>query len=304
MVDSPKVLVVGAGGIIGQHMMEREPALKSPPIYTRRTLDNPLFDSLDITADEWVVNKQLDEWDPDVIINLAGENRVDVVEADPDAHYKVNVRGPLGLAWWCKRRGKKMIQVSTQGIFSGENAPYKPFDPSHPLTAYGKQKAELETSIWGFNQPQCEEDIGKRFITIARLTFVLGVRPLQEIGRRNPLEDMIEKPKQLQVDDRFFSPVFAHDAARVLWEEALHPRDEGIFHIGIPRRVSRYMVAADLKYNLHGAINPDIQPISHEYFAGIAERPKDTTWAEGSRYYESYEDGLVTSYLQWKKLNK
>lgn len=302
MVDSPKVLVVGAGGIIGQHMVtQARPDAQA--IFTRRSADHFYYDPLDIT-DEFSLNKQLDEWDPDVIINLAGENRVDVVETNPDAYYDVNVRGALHLGWWCKRHWKRMIQVSTQGVFSGENAPYAPHDPAHPLTAYGRQKAELEESIFTFNQPTSKEEVGEWWITLARLTFVLGVRPFQEIGRRNPLEDMIEKPKQLQVDDRFFSPVFAHDAAKVLWEEALRPKREPVFHIGIPRKTSRYMVAADLKFNLHGAINPDIQPISHEYFAGIAERPKDTTWAEGSRYYESYEDGLITSYLQWKKLNK
>lgn len=285
-----KVLVIGAGGIIGQHMMVSQPEGVSA-LYARRTEIPgkyikwyfPTYDAL----------PQFDGQYPDVVINLAGENRVDVVEASPKSYEEINVKLPGALTRYSQRTGTRYIQVSTQGVFSGDNAPYDGRSIPHPITEYGKQKKEAE-----------EIALATDNSTIARLTFVLGVRPFQDTGRRNPLEDMLEKSSQLQVDDRWFSPCFAHDAARVLWDEILNPKGEKIFHIGHPFRMSRFTIASALSYNLHGAINPVIKPISHEFFSGLAERPINTQWAQGSRYYEDFEDSLITSFIQWKKLQK
>ena len=282
----PKVLVIGAGGIVGQHMMVNQP-VGVEATFVRRTYREGFYPFAleSITG----VSTLLDLFEPDVVLNLAGENRVDVVEATPDAYERTNVLIPRLLAKHCQNNGIRFIQGSTQAVYSGQDAPYKPFDDHSPINEYGRQKARAEeqTLIYGG--------------TVARLTFVLGVRPFQEIGRRNPLEDMLEKPKQLQVDDRWFSPCFAHDAAKVLWEEIAHPKGEAIFNIGHPFGVTRYAVARDLVRGLHGALQTEVQPISHEYFSGLAPRAFNTKWAEGSRFYEDYETSLVTSFIQWKR---
>jgi len=116
---------------------------------------------------------------------------------------------------------------------------------------------------------------------------------------------MIEDEVQLQVNDRFFSPLFAEDAAKILWKRALNFSDtkEKIVHLGIPMKCSRFAIARDLKYNLHGCINPKIEGVSHEHFKGIAPRPKDTTWCK-SLHIGSYEEGLMSSYLLWEKVKK
>lgn len=286
-MDKIKVLTTGASGIIGQHLMLSEP-VDVEGSYIARTSSDPWF-KCDL-EDDTKLYQALRMLKPDVIINLAGENRVDVVEKDPDKYRNINTFVPIKLAQWCEANGARMLQVSTQGVFSGKNAPYKASDIPDPITKYGSQKADAEFFL-----------LNKPHVRIARLTFVLGVRPFQGVGRRNPFEDMIEKKAQLQVDDHFFSPVFAHDAARVLWNEAKSPSLDQIIHVGIPIKVSRFSVAADVKYHSHGIIKGDIKPVSHEYFEGIAPRPENTTWAPGSKYYENYEDGLMSAFLQWKK---
>ena len=283
-----KILILGAGGIVGQHMKINQPK-DVEVIYSRKT-SSPGWHGID--ADHQDVRKELDIINPDVIINLAGENRVDVVESDPQKYVSVNVDLVKTLCTWVTKNNKYLIQGGTQGIFSGENSCYDTSDIAHPLTHYGKQKLTAEQIALAHQNTE-----------ICRLTFVIGVRPFQNIGRKNPLESMIEDEVQLQVNDRFFSPLFAEDAAEMLWNRALNFKNakEKIVHLGIPIKCSRFAIARDLKYNLHGCINPIIEGVSHEHFKGIAPRPKDTTWCK-SLHNRSYEEGLISSYLLWEKV--
>jgi dTDP-4-dehydrorhamnose reductase len=237
----------------------------------------------------------LDANSPDVIINLAGQNVVDAVEQNPDESIYVNVKLPLTLATWVSNNNKKLIQVSTQGIFSGENANYNTNSKPHPITWYGKQKALAEKLI-----------ISHDNVKIVRLTFVIGVRPFQDVGRKNPLEIMMEQKEQLQVDDRFFSPVFAYDAAMILWDTALHfeESDQKIIHIGNPIKSSRFSLASDIKTASNGKLDTEIKPVSYTYFTSNVARPKDTTWEDGtSLYITDYMYGLEKCYLEWETIN-
>jgi len=287
-----KVLILGAGGIVGQHMTLCQPK-NIDAIYTRKKQDDFWY-GFDYESDN--IFDFLNDINPNVIINLAGENRVDVVEATPTAFYSVNVKLVEDLCNWVTANDAHLIQCSTQGVFNGDDAPYNPSSFPHPITHYGKQKFEAEKIAL-----QCDN------AEIDRLTFVLGIRPFKNIGRRNPLEDMIESLDQLQVNDRFFSPLFADEAAEILWERALGNKfnKNKIVHLGTPYKSSRYSISCDLKYNCCGNIKAKIQPVSHKHFPGLAPRPKDTSWQYGTSLYKKpYDEALVLSYLQWNRINK
>ncbi len=235
----------------------------------------------------------LDDINPDVIVNLAGQNNVDIVENNPSKYFNINVNFPLDLAKWSDRNNKHFIQVSTQGVFSGKNAPYTKVSIPDPITQYGKQKALSEEQVLLFDNTQ-----------VVRLTFVLGLRPFKNIGRQNPLESMLETPEQFQVNDRFFSPVFAEDAAKILWERVMKNAShyDRIIHVGNPIRCSRYTIAQDLIEISNGELDIKIHPVSHNYFSSDTKRPEDTTWKENHSLYKTeYLEGLRKYYLQWKK---
>jgi len=285
-----KVVVFGAGGIIGQHMFLSKPVWAEAYFTRKRTSEHWIGFNSDI--DDPI--EFLNQINPDVIVNLSGENRVDVVEANPDLFENINVNFVKSISEWSDLNNCYLIQCSSQGVFSGDNPRYSPLDIPHPITEYGKHKRRAELIALELANSE-----------VNRLTFVLGVRPFQAIGRKNPLEDIFEKKNQLQVNDRFFSPVFASDCANILWSRVENHScsDAKIFHIGNPIRCSRFSIAADAKYYSHGSLNTNIQPVSHEYFIGIAKRPYDTTWDyHTSKYQSSYEDGLLNSFIEWSKL--
>lgn len=274
-----RVVVLGASGVIGQHMRLRAPA-GIEATYCRRLAD-PLHEGADLTNIGAL--RVLSAKQPSVIVNLAGENRPDVVEQDPTRHYALNVSVPAWLAIYCDEVGAHYVHVSSQAVFSGEEPPYWASSPTEPINEYGRQKlaAEIEISK-------------QEHWTIVRPTFVLGVRPLPHVGRANPLEQMLAEKEQQQVDDRWLSPLFARDAADQIWRIVRdRPRRE-VIHLGIPDRVSRYDLAR--------AANPSatIQPVRHDVaFPDLAPRPKDTTYASDARYGEDIHLGLTLCRLEY-----
>src|SRR4051812_12455514 len=98
MPSNMKVLVIGASGIIGQHMTISVPECVDA-MFMRRKGDGFLYQSLDVTADDLV--QRLDSLMPDVIVNLAGENSPDVVERDASGHALANTCAAETLAVWC-----------------------------------------------------------------------------------------------------------------------------------------------------------------------------------------------------------
>jgi len=254
-----KVLVFGASGIIGQSMRLCKPDGIQVIHYRRHA--NFLHRGIDLTNFP-EVSITLDYEKPDVVINLAGENRTDVVEREPGRYQLLNVEAPAFLADWCDDHGAHYIHASSQAVFSGSNPPYSPDSPLDPINEYGKQKAAADSLV-----------MKRRNWTIIRPSFVVGIRPLPHVGRKNPLEAMLDGSERKQVDDRWFTPNLAIETAAEFWRAINQPFPK-IRDVGAPIRASRYDIAA--------LVGVQTEPVGHSDFAGLAPRPSDTSWGDRS----------------------
>ena len=127
-----KVLVLGASGIIGQHMRLCVPD-GFEPVWYRREAD-ALHKGADL-SDEGLVHDVLMTEQPAVVINLAGESRVDIVERDPQAYTRLNVGLPQQIAAWASERDAKYVHISTQACYV------------EPVNEYGRQKKTAEDAV-------------------------------------------------------------------------------------------------------------------------------------------------------------
>jgi len=263
-----KVILFGASGIVGQHMRLCVPE-GIEPIWCRKTAD-PLHYGTDLTDAEQRTDL-LHMVEPKVVVNLAGHNDVDFVERSPDASWDLNVEVPRLLARWCDQHGAHYLHVSTQAVFDGQHAPYRPVSNYGSLVnAYGNQKQSAEAFVRRSDS-----------WSIARLTFMVGVRPLPTQGRENPVEAFLAGKQPQQVWDRYFSVAFARDAAQSLWEMVQRQESGSIRHIGVPNGFSRFSLMSRFG---------EVKPVSHAAFQDLAERPLNTQW-EGHDCPEDFMEG-------------
>lgn len=84
----------------------------------------------------------------DVIVNCAAWTAVDDAETQEGRAFLANAVGPQLLARAARRRGARLVHISTDYVFAGDTtAPHEADDPLGPRTAYGRTKAAGEWAV-------------------------------------------------------------------------------------------------------------------------------------------------------------
>lgn len=240
MVGEIKILILGAGGMLGMDLC------KVFPDAVRLT-----HSELDITDKERVIGR-IEEVKPDVIINAAAYTDVDGCEDEHELAFDVNGRAPGYIAQGCSLVGAKLVHYSTDYVFDGSKKEYVESDLPNPINVYGESKLLGENNI-------IENMDDYR---IVRTSWLFG-----QYGR-NFAETMLKLSGKIDtvkvVKDQFGKPTFTADLARKTAEIAeLAP---GIYHITNEGVCTWYEFAA--------AIIDNVSPCSSEEFVRKAKRPK------------------------------
>lgn len=131
-----RYLITGARGMLGTDLI---PALAGRDV---TALGRAELDITDAAAVDAAVAGH------DVVINAAAYTRVDDAEThEPEAH-AINATGAGLLAEAARRHGARIVQLSTDYVFDGTaTSPYPEDAPRHPVSAYGRTKAEGERLV-------------------------------------------------------------------------------------------------------------------------------------------------------------
>ena len=134
-----KVLVIGCKGQLGAALEETHLAEANMV-----GVDLPELDITDAEAVREFCNRH----SPAVIVNAAAYTAVDKAESEPDLARLVNDEGAHNIALAAKQVGARLIHVSTDFVFDGENdSPYSPDEMSNPLGVYGQTKRDGELAV-------------------------------------------------------------------------------------------------------------------------------------------------------------
>lgn len=147
-----KILVTGCNGQLGR-AVNQEYRKEDVEFINTDVAEGDGTRALDIT-DIDSVTAMVRETKPDIIINCAAHTAVDLCESQWDSAYRINAIGPRNLSIAAAETGAKMIHVSTDYVFDGNNRenPYTEFDMTGPVTAYGKTKLEGEKFVQAFSE--------------------------------------------------------------------------------------------------------------------------------------------------------
>jgi len=205
-----KLLVTGAAGQLGREtVLALEASGMEVVGMTREQLD---FSRPERVAEG--IAAQRADW----VINCAAYTQVDKAETDQSLAFLVNRDSAAAVAEGVKRSGGRLVHISTDFIFSGEQShPYSEADPAAPLGVYGQSKWEGELAVRAI----LPESI------VVRTAWVYGAHGPNFV--KTILRLAAERDDLRVVDDQIGTPSWTADIAQAVL--ALIRRDaEGVFH--------------------------------------------------------------------------
>jgi dTDP-4-dehydrorhamnose reductase len=242
--------VTGATGMLGQDLQK---VLAGRPVMALGRLD------LDVT-DACAVTDAVEGHD--YVINCAAYTRVDDAEVHETEAFAVNATGAGNLAAAAARHGSRLVQLSTDYVFDGTaTEPYPEDAPRHPVSAYGRTKAEGERLALEYNP-------GRTFIV--RTAWLYGEHGPNFV--KTMLRLAAEHETVTVVTDQLGQPTWTLDLATRIVEllDALAPT--GIYHATNSGRASWYEFAKEV-FSVAG-LDPDrVKPTSSAQFVRPAPRP-------------------------------
>lgn len=218
------ILITGSHGQLGCELQRLLSTLQAeigpvPSEYANAHVDYADLEDLDI-SDYEAVRAYIADRDPyDLVINGAAMANVDGCEQHEAAAFSANAQGPLNLARICAEQGAKLVQVSTDYVFSGTEArPRTEDDYPCPISAYGRTKLAGEALVLAQNP--------KSFVVrTAWLYGYVGKNFVQTMIGLGKTHDQISV-----VCDQMGNPTSANDLAYEILRIA-QTQSYGIYHV-------------------------------------------------------------------------
>lgn len=268
-----KIAITGANGLIGSRILE----LLSSDF---QFIDIPQSE-VDITNKDQVYNK-INSLDFDIFLHLAAYTNVDASEQNQTLSFKINVNGTKNIFEAVNEKKKKMIYMSTDFIFDGENPPFYEDSHPNPISYYGKTKYEGEKIVQN----------GAMIIRLA-YPYRASFEPKRDLVRT--IKHALEQNKTLQmVKDSTITPTFIDDLVYAL-RYLINNYSPEIFHLVGADSLTSYDAGRLIAKTFN--LNTDlIQETTYdEYFNGKAQRPKlSEIKTKKNNFYKmkSFEEGL------------
>lgn len=283
-----KLIIVGADGFLGQKLTSMMKNRFKIIETTKEGIDGSI--RLDITDSKEVENV-IEAENPSLLINCASMTNVDACELEPALAMKINGEGPTNLAEVAAKVNAKMIQVSTDYVFSGSLGNYSEDDLPDPINIYGKSKLQGEEQV----KEKCPEYI------IARVSVLYGYNNPND--KTTFVKWLIEKLKKKEsvkiVNDQINNPTFIDDIGNALME-LIEGKSIGIYNICGKEAISRY----DFAMNISKVFNLDpsyIGKINSSELSWKAKRPLKCSLSLNKLFNEGIQMSDTISGLQQMK---
>lgn len=148
-MTEPRVLVLGATGMLGHKLWQVFGPLLDTHVTVRASADAvrrmELFDPArtvgGVSAERFdTVERAVAGVRPDVVVNCIGIVKQAAAARDPITSISINSLFPHRLAALCRTEGLRLIQISTDCVFSGRVGRYTEDDLPDPVDLYGRSK--------------------------------------------------------------------------------------------------------------------------------------------------------------------
>lgn len=208
-----RALITGAGGQLGRELARVCADAGDDVVAADRA-------ALDVGDRDAVLGSILSAR-PDVVYHCGAWTAVDACESDPERAWRDNALAGRWVAEACRRAGAHLVHLSTDYVFSGEQAtPYAEWDATDPRSMYGRSKLAGEEEVRA----------GCPGAAVVRTSWVAGaggrnmVRTVLDLLAADPARELAF------VDDQRGCPTFTADLAPALRRLAAS-RLPGTYHV-------------------------------------------------------------------------
>ena len=225
------------------------------------------------------------ELSPKLIINCAAWTDVDGAEMNELRASKVNCDGAENIALAAKNCGAKLIHVSTDYVFSGEDKyPLQIDDAINPKSAYGRTKADGENRVLGA-YPE-----NSSIIRTAWLYSPWGKNFAKTMTRLAIYGDSDVRV----VNNQMGQPTSATDLAKQIIDLVLSSSPAGIFHGTNSGQGTWFDFAFEI-FKFVGADVNRVVPVSSSEYQQLAKRPSYSVLA-----HDAWAKTTVQPMREWR----
>lgn len=253
-----KILVTGANGQLGQSLQKISSKFENFEfIFTD-------YQTLDISNKEEVLNFFWKN-EPHFCINAAAYTAVDLAETETEKAFSINADGPENLAEACAEYNAKLIHISTDYVYDGENnLPYSEDDFTNPVSVYGASKLAGDNLVMETNPNS----------VILRTSWVYS-----EFGKnfvKTMLQLFATKDELNIVADQFGQPTNATDLAEAIMKIVNSDKiTPGIYNFSNVGKISWFDFAQKIADFSNSKIK--LNAIETSQYPTPAKRPKNST---------------------------
>lgn len=224
-LDGSRVLVTGAGGFIGKHVVALLQSHGADVLSSRGTPSRRADFGI-----EGRVRALVEEARPRAVVNLAAMSRADACEREPKAAQRINGLAVIELASACEASGSHLVHISTDQVFDGLAESYADDAIPNPIHAYGRSKATAETALRERHPATC----------ILRPTLVFGHSEDGQTGATDGILSAARAGREIALfTDEYRRPVSADFVAETV-AAALRSEITGCINICGADLVSRF----------------------------------------------------------------
>jgi dTDP-4-dehydrorhamnose reductase len=227
----PSILVTGGTGLLGLNCGAtlRETHCITLGVHQRTVnLQGVRFKEFPLDSVDSIL-RVLDDVQPDYVIHAAGLTSVEVCEEKPDLAHHVNVVLAENVAIACARRGVKLVHISTDHLFSGDDQFASEDERVKPINSYARTKAEAEKRVGN----SCPDAL------IIRTNF-FGWGTTYRQSFTDKIIETLTKGQALQLfDDIFYTPILMESMVEII-QKLLLNQAHGIFNVVGSERITKY----------------------------------------------------------------
>jgi dTDP-4-dehydrorhamnose reductase len=200
---------------------------------------------------------------PDIVIHTAGLTNVEECESNPDLAQEVNVDLAKNIAIACNKQGVKLVHISTDHLFSGDQKFSTEESVTNPVNNYAKTKL--------LGEQQVLENY-KDAIVIRTNFFAWGTKYRQSFS--DFILNKLKNNEQANLfSDVFFTPILVDELSKKT-EQLINSNAIGLFNITSSEYISKYEFGVKLADCFNFDINL-INKISINDRPNLVQRPKD-----------------------------